>query len=63
MTTMKWVKASEELPHNQQELLVKFVEAITIAQYDCKQDKFVLKSGIKIDSKSKDLSWAEIIGP
>jgi hypothetical protein len=62
-SALNWVKASNGLPNSQNDVLIRLVDAISLGKYDRKENKFILRNGTRIDPRSLNLSWAEIIAP
>jgi hypothetical protein len=61
MTLMKWIKASEGLPLDASEILVRDIdESVNLGCYDRKKDRFILCNGSIIDYRGKKVFWMEL---
>jgi hypothetical protein len=55
---MKWLKASEQLPEPNQEVLIRFNGMILLGSYDLKSERFVDKLGVGCMASLDQILWA-----
>ena len=60
---MKWINASEKLPADQQEVLIKSEGHVNLARFQKKEGIFLLRNGTTVAVKSGKVEWTELVAP
>jgi hypothetical protein len=60
---MKWIRASDRQPADQQEVLIKIKGQVNLARYHQRENSFTLRNGICISLTDAAVEWMELIAP
>ena len=60
---MKWIDASDQLPADQQEVLIKSEGQVNLAKYQEGDSSFLLRNGTVILLAKVKVEWLELVAP
>jgi hypothetical protein len=60
---MKWLKASEQLPAAEKEVLIRFDDQYFLAVLEKNKQAFRLRNGNSVSVANSEVMWTELIAP